>query len=674
MKNLCVSVSLSALILGLMGCGGGGGESSGKVNAFSALTQDDLKNDLIEENRELADLFQSFDVPDAQINWLLSSYKTLKTDYSFWALPERSTLKQMLENKPGTITSILKLPTDNKGLQEALNKGVTIKAEELIAPFFIGMVDRFEKDIDIWDVTVRKLATKLDAMSFDQAVAFAKETGASIAKLPVLGIDNVAKFLVNINDNFDTNPDDFEDFWKKEAKPGLKDLARGSIPAGLVESMKKELGPDIKTLKDLFQSAAKAGKKELQKVAEDEDDRSHFDLVKLVSDSSVENLHTLRKAWELIGRGNLPNEFKALNVNEELQTLLKNTAENLADIVAGKAGAKGSVGLVTGNLDLFIDEIISEIFKDPIALAEINAEDLKEDFKQQLLEKGEGKDKYWYPVSEIALLFPSYFPDVWKRLDAIKEEVIEEYIALGSDYEDSVANLSARGHRVQSGQLNTSGLSMNGSAGSSFAWKLPVSLTLQGDFSNKSTSNSAGLLSTKLGSTLVGVQFSYANKDVNLGQDASKSAAGVLLAQSFGAVFLQASLNKLSAVEYHESKWSGSQTSLTLGFDGALFSPFVEVSSRHLDRDGLPIRETAGFVGLDAGSNTVMVEGNALSFGLVAKLGYENRECRSVSKQGFTGSLALKTKVEMKEGFGLNAVANLGQSDTGVKISASFNR
>lgn len=162
-SNLCLSASLLVLSLSLLGCGNtsSGGESSKGYQGTGATSDAekayDRQNQTI--SRKILDILKSESAP-ADVMHLLE--KASRKRHTFFALLEipAPTLFQLLENKPGTITTNLEFPVDNLGL----NRAVSLEVIQYIGDY--GIKSRVEE----WLISLPKKREKLIGQRIENAV------------------------------------------------------------------------------------------------------------------------------------------------------------------------------------------------------------------------------------------------------------------------------------------------------------------------------------------------------------------------------------------------------------------------------------------------------------------------------------------------------------------------
>ena len=166
MKNkskLYLANSILVLSLSLSGCGNSNsdGESSKDYQGAGATSDAekayDRQNQTI--SRKILDILKSESAP-ADVMHLLE--KASRNRHTFFALLEipAPTLFQLLENKPGTITTNLEFPVDNLGL----NRAVSLEFSQYINDY--GIKSRVEE----WLISLPKEREKLISQRIENAV------------------------------------------------------------------------------------------------------------------------------------------------------------------------------------------------------------------------------------------------------------------------------------------------------------------------------------------------------------------------------------------------------------------------------------------------------------------------------------------------------------------------
>ncbi len=244
---------------------------------------------------------------------------------------------------------------------------------------------------------------------------------------------------------------------------------------------------------------------------------------------------------------------------------------------------------------------------------------------------------------------------------------------------DISGNLSLRQARTSAtGSADLRAFNVNGAGGESIALGMPLFVQLKGDVSSsKATEAATGSVAYRLGNTVIGAIQGYANSGDGFGIEGRQFETSVVASHSFGSFFIEGQLGTVSATDVHSSNWKGLRSQVTLGLDTEFVSPFVQLTHRQLDRSGLDLNQTTGFVGLDMDVAKLKADSYSVDARLTAKVGYgEKAWSVKATDLGSTtdvsgsvewaGSLNLNSGVKFTTNLGLDTVAG---SSAAVNVS-----
>ena len=229
------------------------------------------------------------------------------------------------------------------------------------------------------------------------------------------------------------------------------------------------------------------------------------------------------------------------------------------------------------------------------------------------------------------------------------------------------------------GRVDGRSLSVNGVAGQAVDLGMPLFVQLKGDVSGaKATEAATGSVAYRLGSTVIGAIQGYANSGDGFGIEGRQLETSVVASHSFGGLFIEGQAGSVSAANVHNSEWSGVRSQLTLGFDTSIVSPFVQISHRQLDRDGIhQLNETTGYVGLDMEVANLTADTYSVNTRLLTKVGYGEHAWSNGSKDlgstagvrgsvEWTGGMNLNSGISFSTNLGLDTLSG---SSAGLKVS-----
>jgi hypothetical protein len=229
------------------------------------------------------------------------------------------------------------------------------------------------------------------------------------------------------------------------------------------------------------------------------------------------------------------------------------------------------------------------------------------------------------------------------------------------------------------GRVDGRGLSVNGVSGQAVDLGMPLFVQLKGDVSGaKATEAATGSVAYRLGNTVIGAIQGYANSGEGFGFEGRQLESSVVASHSFGGVFLEGQVGSVSAANVHNSDWNGVRSQLTIGLDTSFVSPFVQVSHRQLDRDGIyKLNETVGYVGLDMDVANLAADTYSFNTRLLTKVGYGEKSWSNGSKDlgstsgvrgsvEWTGGMNLNSGISFSTNLGLDTLRG---SSAGLKVS-----
>lgn len=242
---------------------------------------------------------------------------------------------------------------------------------------------------------------------------------------------------------------------------------------------------------------------------------------------------------------------------------------------------------------------------------------------------------------------------------------------------DISGNVSFRQARTSAtGSADLRAFNVNGAGGESIALGMPLFVQLKGDVSSsKATEAATGSVAYRLGSTVLGAIQGYANSGDGFGIEGRQFETSVVASHSFGSFFIEGQLGTVSATDVHSSNWKGMRSQVTLGLDTEFVSPFVQITHRQLDRSGLDLNQTTGFVGLDMDVAKLKADSYSVDARLTAKVGY-GEKAWSVKATDLGSTTGVNASVEWAGSLNLNSgvkfTTNLGL-DTVAGSSAAVN-
>ena len=242
---------------------------------------------------------------------------------------------------------------------------------------------------------------------------------------------------------------------------------------------------------------------------------------------------------------------------------------------------------------------------------------------------------------------------------------------------DISGNISLRQARTSAtGSADLRAFNVNGAAGESIALGMPLFVQLKGDVSSsKATEAATGSVAYRLGNTVIGAIQGYANSGDGFGIEGRQFETSVVASHSFGSFFIEGQLGSVSATDVHSSNWKGMRSQVTLGLDTEFVSPFVQLTHRQLDRSGLDLNQTTGFVGLDMDVAKLKADSYSVDARLTAKVGY-GEKAWSVNATDLGTTTGVSSSVEWASSLNLNSgvkfTTNLGL-DTVAGSSAAVN-
>jgi len=221
---------------------------------------------------------------------------------------------------------------------------------------------------------------------------------------------------------------------------------------------------------------------------------------------------------------------------------------------------------------------------------------------------------------------------------------------------DLSSGSSLRKARLEGGQFDSRGLSLNGTSGVAVNLDSPLYVQLKGSLDNsKSTETLTGTMAYRLGNTVVGATQAYANTGTGFGSDARQLESSIVASHSLGSVFIEGQLGAVSAGNVYFSDWSGMRSQVTLGMDTTFVSPFVQVTHRQLHRDAKhTLNETTAYVGLDMDIAGLKADTYSIDTRLLTKVGYGTKHWNLGSND--LGSVSgLQAAVEWSASLNLNS-------------------
>lgn len=242
------------------------------------------------------------------------------------------------------------------------------------------------------------------------------------------------------------------------------------------------------------------------------------------------------------------------------------------------------------------------------------------------------------------------------------------------DYSEKVSFFKVR--KAVNGFADISGLKVNGASGESIALGMPLFVQLNGDVSSsKATDAATGSVAYRLGNTVIGAIQSYANSGEGFGVDGRQLETSIVASQSFGSFFVEGQLGTVSATDVYNSSWKGMRSQVILGLDTEFVSPFVQITHRQLDRSGINLNQTTGYLGLEMDVAKLHADSYSVDARLTAKVGYGAKAWSIKATDigtttGFNGSVEWSGTLNLNSG--VKFTTNLGL-DTVAGSSAAVN-
>ena len=342
-----------------------------------------------------------------------------------------------------------------------------------------------------------------------------------------------------------------------------------------------------------------------------------------------------------------------------------------------------------GNIDKFIDAIYPDLAKKVLRKVAIKGKpqteenlseyiqsslDLNSDQRKDLETQFKKAIKISLNLEGINIFFKEFMP----ANDGSVEAAAAQAAGLSAGtLGDISGNISLRQARTSAtGSADLRAFNVNGAAGESIALGMPLFVQLKGDVSSsKATEAATGSVAYRLGNTVIGAIQGYANSGDGFGIEGRQFETSVVASHSFGSFFIEGQLGSVSATDVHSSNWKGMRSQVTLGLDTEFVSPFVQLTHRQLDRSGLDLNQTTGFVGLDMDVAKLKADSYSVDARLTAKVGY-GEKAWSVNATDLGTTTGVSSSVEWASSLNLNSgvkfTTNLGL-DTVAGSSAAVN-
>ena len=230
--------------------------------------------------------------------------------------------------------------------------------------------------------------------------------------------------------------------------------------------------------------------------------------------------------------------------------------------------------------------------------------------------------------------------DEWNQVfvDTLKEDpFFGKELAAPTDASGSTAALSAL--KGKSG-IDSTQFTVNGVAGSQIDLGLPVYVQLKGSVDqDKSTTGMTGLITYKLGNSVLGVVQSYANSGAGFSADSRQLESSIVAAHSFGLMFVEGQFGSVSATDVNFKDWTGVRSQVRFGIDTPFGAPFIQLTHRNFGH----MSDTVGYVGFELANTEFKADTYAFSTSALTKIGHH-------SVHGATGSIDWTAALNLNSG------------------------
>ena len=194
----------------------------------------------------------------------------------------------------------------------------------------------------------------------------------------------------------------------------------------------------------------------------------------------------------------------------------------------------------------------------------------------------------------------------------------------------------------------------------SFDVKLPVVVQLKGNLDTTGKSSDAvGSMAYNLNGWGAGFVHGYA-KTIN---QLETNESAVMVSKSFKGLFVEGQVGSISGVNRQSQQIAGTRYLVTLGYDSAKVSPFVQYQHLRL----VEVEKKGVYVGLDTDVLSVQTSDATLTSKVLAKVGYEPG-----FKTNISAYVEWSSALKLSDGVEISHALNLGTNDQAVKLNVSF--
>ncbi len=231
--------------------------------------------------------------------------------------------------------------------------------------------------------------------------------------------------------------------------------------------------------------------------------------------------------------------------------------------------------------------------------------------------------------------------------------------------------------------IDVSAFRLNGQRSEKVIFNVPLFVKLDGFVESEKSINATGIVATKLGNTIVGISYAYANDGVGFLSNSFQSETSIIASHSFGALFIEAQFGAVNAENVKKSDFSGNRTQITLGFDTTHISPFVQVLHRSFERGGLvrsQALDTMVSLAIDMALVNYAADTYTIDTYLTAKAGFAREvmtgpDLNLGNSSKFNGSLEFSGTLSLNSGVSFSTNLEFGRVNaSGASLNMSLSR
>jgi hypothetical protein len=235
-------------------------------------------------------------------------------------------------------------------------------------------------------------------------------------------------------------------------------------------------------------------------------------------------------------------------------------------------------------------------------------------------------------------------------------------------------NTAYRRARSEVGGVGLNQLVVDGQAlDQSYALDMPLRVDLKGSLNTAGrTTDVVGSVTYNINGTVIGAVQSFGNM-VDRHFESS-----VLVSQSIGNFFIEGQAGFIGVQEGLLSGWEGQRYQVTLGYDTAYVSPFIQLEYRPLSNGFSTLDATGVYMGVESDVLKVQLADAVFTSTVLAKVGYE-----SATETLFTGHSLRANQcgaafvewnggLKLSSGFEVKSALTLGSKDKTVKLNIAF--